>query len=169
MKHHIALTIVVAVLLLLGSASLGAYYLRGDAGRVHTYERGLPTLPQHVLIATQGSTFKDRLVTALAARLELRPAYVKVIDVEGLRGVNAADWQAIVIVHNWAFGSAPRAVSAFVARLPDTGKVIDVTTSSSGHEKLPGVDVISSASVLDDVPELVTQISSKIDARLAGP
>lgn len=169
MKKHVLLTIVVSVVLLLVSAALGAYLLRSDAGPVQSLERGQPSLPVHVLIAAQRSTFKDGLVTALVARLEQRPAYVNVIDVAGLRDIDAADWQAIVIVHDWQFGSAPRVVSNFVARLPDPGKIIDVTTSGNGHAKLPGVDVISSASVVDDVPELVAQISSKIDARLTSP
>ncbi len=168
MRKHIVLSVVVTTALLLVSASLSAYLLQREGGRAQTYERGLPTLPHHVLVATQTSTFKDRLVTALVMRLEQRPAYVKVIDVAGLRNVDAAQWQAIVIVHNWTFGSAPRVVSNFVAALPDKTRVIDVTTSSKGREKLPGVDVISSASVVDDVPAIVEQISAKIDARLTG-
>ncbi|HTP40601.1 MAG TPA: hypothetical protein VMI92_13630, partial [Steroidobacteraceae bacterium] len=95
--------------------------------------------------------------------------YVKVVDVTDLGDINGTDWQAIVIVHGWEFGSPPRAVSAFLARLPDPARVIDVMTSSSGREKLPGVDFISSASVIDDVSDLVTLIDAKVSARLAAP
>jgi hypothetical protein len=70
-----------------------------------------------------------------------------------------------VLVHSWEFGKPPRVVRDFVARLAAPDKVIDVTTSGSGREKLPGVDVISSASVMDKVPELVAQIRLRIDAR----
>lgn len=155
-------------LTLLLSGSLCAYYLSVDRSPVPSYERGSPSLPRHVLVATQASSFKARLVTALVDRLERRPVHVKVIDVAGLGDIDEAQWQVIVIVHTWEFGRPPRAASSFVAQLADAGKVIDVTTSGSGREKLPGVDVISSASVIDDVPDLVAQIDAKIEARLAG-
>lgn len=155
-------------LLLLLSGSLCAYYLRDRATAVAGYERGSPALPQHVLIAAQGSDFKDRLVAALVERLERRPAYVKVIDVAALDGIDAASWQAIVIVHTWEFGRPPRAISDFTARQRDPGGIIAVTTSGSGREKPPGVDVVSSASVVDELPALVEEVATKIEARLAA-
>lgn len=164
-KKHLLVIIVVAALLLIVSGSLFGYLKRHAMATAQTYEKGAPSLPRHVLVATQGSPFKDRLVTALAAQLEQRPVYVKVIDVGGLGDIDGADWHAIVLVHSWEFGKPPRVVRDFVARLAAPDKVIDVTTSGSGREKLPGVDVISSASVVDEVPELVAQITLKIDAR----
>jgi hypothetical protein len=166
-KNHWLAIIIVTVLLLVVSGSLFGYFRRHGMDKAQAYERGAPSLPAHVLVAAQGSAFKDRLVTTLAVQLEQRPAYVKVIDVGGLADVEAADWQAIVIVHSWEFGKPPRAVRDFVARSGTKEKIIDVTTSGSGREKFPGVDAISSASVMDEVPELVADIALKIDARLA--
>ncbi len=167
-RRHVVLAIAAGVVLLL-SASISAYVLRHGMRPVPSHDRGQPSLPHHVLIATQGSAFKDNLVNALVAQLEARPAYVKVIDVDGLADVDAGAWQAIVIVHSWEFGKPPGVVSDFVARLVDRGKVIDITTSGGGREKLPGVDVISSASVQDEVPALLKEINARLDARLAGP
>jgi hypothetical protein len=167
-KPHKLLAVGVGALLLLLSGSLAGYFLRHGMSQAQAYEKGQPTLPLHVLVATQGSAFKDELVSALVAQLEQRPAYVKVIDIGSLGGIHEADWQAIVIIHTWQFGKPPRIVSDFVARLADPGQVIDITTSGSGREKLPGVDVISSASVIDDVPGMVAQISTRLDARLAA-
>jgi hypothetical protein len=168
-KSHKLVIIVIGLLLLLLSGSLYGYFRRHGMAPAASYEKGAPTLPQRVLVATQGSAFKDRLVSTLVAEIERRPAHVKVIDVAGLGSIDGAGWNAIVIVHTWEFGKPPRVVSDFVARLADPSRVIDITTSGSGREKLPGVDVISSASVIDDVPGMVAQISSKIDARLAKP
>jgi hypothetical protein len=159
----------VGTLLLLVSGTLGAYFLMHGMTQVRPYEKGAPILPHHILVATQGSAFKDRLVSTLAAQLERRPAYVKVIDVGRLADIDAADWNAIVIVHTWEIGKAPRSVTRFVARLAEPGRIIDVTTSGSGRERLPGVDVLSSASKMDEVPELVVQVIARIDARLAAP
>jgi hypothetical protein len=157
----------VGALLLMASGSLGAYFLRHAMVPMQSPEKG--QLALRVLVAAQGSTFKDRLVATLVAQLKQRPAHVQIIDVDALASVDDAAWSVIVIVHTWEFGEPPQAVSEFVARLANPGKIIDATTSDSGEEKLPGVDVISSASVVDAVPELVARINAKIDARLAKP
>lgn len=154
--------------LLLASAALSSYVLQHHMGKVEPYEQGNASSPQHVLIATQGSPFKDSLVEALLAQLAAKPVHVRVIDVAELQSINASRWQAIVIVHTWEIGRAPHAVRTFVARQAAADKIIDVTTSGSGHEKLPGIDVISSASVMRDVPALASQIIARIDTQLAG-
>jgi hypothetical protein len=167
-KSRLFILTVVAIVLLLSALAYG-YLARHAMAPVAAYEKGALSSPVRVLIATQGSAFKDRLVATLVSQLEQRPAYVKVIDVAGLAGLNGDDWRAIVIVHSWEFGKPPRVVTDFVARLAAPGKIVDVTTSGSGREKLSGVDVISSASVLDEVPALVAQINAKLDVRLAQP
>jgi hypothetical protein len=165
-KSRILFVIATAVALLLVAGFAFSYLLQHGMKPSASYESGLPSLPHHVLIATQGSPYKDRLVDGLVTQQKARGSYVKVIDVSGLPGIRAGDWHAIVIVHTWEFGKPPRVVSDFVARLDQPDKVIDVATSGSGREKLAGVDAISSASVVDDVSALVMQIGAKIDALL---
>jgi len=161
--------IVTAVVLLLVAGFAFSYLSQHAMKASPGYESGDPSLPHHVLIATQGSPFKDRLVHGLVAQLAPQATYVKVIDVADLSGIQEKDWQAIVIVHTWEIGKPPKVVSDFVARVAQRDRIIDVTTSGSGREKLPGVDVISSASVLDDVSALVMQIGAKIEVLLAKP
>mgnify|MGYP003383545841 CR=1 FL=1 len=168
-KRGRILVVAVTGVLLLLSGSLCAYILVNRMSPVRSYESGASSSPQHVLIATQGSAFKQRLVATIVTRLETRRLYVKVIDVSGLGDIDAAKWQAIVLVHTWEIGKPPPVVSDFVARVAEPRKVIGITTSGSGREKLAGVDVISSASVLSNVPELTRQITTKLDARLARP
>jgi hypothetical protein len=164
-KPRILILVAIALLLFTGFAY--RYFSQHAMKPSPSYERGLPSLSRHVLIATQGSTFKDRLVAGLVAQLETRQAYVKVVDISELSGIREDDWHAIVILHTWEFGNPPTVVSNFVSRLAAPDKVLDVTTSGSGREKLADVDVISSASVIDDVPALLTQIGAKLDALLA--
>lgn len=121
---------------------------------------------RQVLIASETGTYKDRLVTALTARLTEQKLEVKVIDISGLADVDSGVWSAVVLVHNWEFGEPPAAVREFLARTPDTRRIIDVTTSSSGQEKPEGVDVVTSASVMDEIPTVVAGISARINARL---
>lgn len=167
MRKSRLLILIAAAALLLFTGFAYRYFSQHAMLPSASYERGLSSLPRHVLIAAQGSPFKDRLVTGLVARLEAQPVYVKVIDVAGLSGIMEKDWQAIVIVHTWEFGTPPKVVSDFTARLAEPGKVVGITTSGSGRERLAGIDVISSASVVDDVPALLTRIGAKIDALLA--
>jgi hypothetical protein len=165
-KSRVLVMIATAVALLLVTGFAFSYLAQHGMKPSPSYESGVPSLPHHVLIATQGSPFKDRLVQGLVAQLAARATYVKVIDVTDLSGIQEKDWQAIVILHTWEIGKPPGAVSAFVARAAERDKIIDVTTSGSGREKLPGIDAMSSASVVDDVSALVMQIGTKVDVLL---
>ena len=132
----------------------------------HAFSAGNAAAPERVLIATQGSAFKDALVAAIIDHLKSREAYVEVIDVSSLPGIEPRDWKAIVIIHTWEFGKPQRDAQAFVQRLHDDHKLIVVTTSGNGREKLDGVDTISGASVASDVQVRAAQISTRLDALL---
>lgn len=155
----------VAVLLLAGFAYryLSVHAMRPAAA----YTKGHPSLPRQVLIATQGSAFKDRLVAGLVERLEKHPAYMKVIDIADLTAVREMDWHAIVVLHTWEYGKPPGVVVDFVARLAAPDKVVFIATSGSGRERIAGVDVISSASEIDELPTLLESVGAKVDAMLA--
>lgn len=119
-----------------------------------------------VLIATQGSEFKDAIVAGLLEHLKTREAQVKVIDVSALPGMNVADWNAIVLLHTWEMRKPPAAVKAFVDRMEDKSRLIVLTTSGAGDFRMEGVDAISGASQMADVPARVAEISARIDGVL---
>lgn len=119
-----------------------------------------------VLIATQGSDFKDALTTGLVDHLHRRSAYVRVIDVSGLQSVQQDEWDAIVVIHTWEMRKPPSAVRAFIDRMQRREKLAVLTTSGAGHFKLEGVDAISAASQMSDVPARVTELSAKVDRLL---
>jgi hypothetical protein len=119
-----------------------------------------------VLIATQGSAFKDTLVARIVADLKPQAVYVRLIDVSALPTVHEKEWTAIVMLHTWEFGKPPSNAQAFVDGMRDRRKLIVVTTSGSGREKIGGVDAISSASVVRDVPTLLAEINPRLHALL---
>jgi hypothetical protein len=119
-----------------------------------------------VLVATQGSEFKDAVVSGVVDHLETRPAYVKVIDVSALPGVNEDEWDAIVIVHTWEMRKPQADAQAFKERARNARKLVVLSTSGAGDFKMEGVDLISSASILADVPARVEAITVKVDAIL---
>ncbi len=121
-----------------------------------------------VLIATQGSAFKDAVVSGLADHLRLRSVYAKIVDISALPGIQGGDWDAIVLIHTWEMGKPPQTVKAFVDRIHDPDKLVVLTTSGAGNFKLEGVDAISAASKMVDVRARVAEMSRRIDAILEG-
>lgn len=137
--------------------------------RATSFTRGNPQAHGRVLIATQGSAFKDSLVNQIIAGIARDSVFVTVIDVSGLDSIREVEWKAIVLIHDWEMWKAPPVVTAFVSRLQDHSRVVDVTTSGGGTEKLPGVDAISSASKLSEVKMLARTVSDKVSNLLNRP
>jgi hypothetical protein len=166
-QHHIALGILMLILLIIG----GPFWYRSHYSMkpARAFEVGSPTLAQRVLIATQGSAFKDALLERIIAQLKLRPVYVRVIDVSGLGGVRDSEWSAIVVIHPWQNRRPQADAKAFVDRAHNTKKLVIVTTSGSGREKIPGIDVISAASDLHEAPTTVADVMTRLDALLSVP
>ena len=131
------------------------------------FEVNRPDVREHVLIATQGSAFKDAVVHGVVDRLENRPAYVKVIDVASLSDVREADWNAIVVLHTWEMSKPPAAVKAFVDRAQARDKLVVLATSGEGNQHIDGVDTITSASVMAKAPAQADQIVSRVEKVLA--
>lgn len=126
---------------------------------------GSPTGPR-VLIATQGSDFKNALTAGLVDHLKRRSAFVKVIDVTGLAGIQEDDWNAMVVIHTWEMRKPPIEVKAFIERISARDKLVVLTTSGAGNFKLEGVDAISAASQMEDVTTRVSALAERIDAIL---
>jgi hypothetical protein len=142
------------------------YLVHFSMATAKPFEVNRPEVREHVLIATQGSAFKDAVVKRVADRLEKRPAYVKVIDVSSLRDVREADWNAIVILHTWEMGKPPAAVKTFVDRA-QRDKLVVLATSGESHQHLEGVDTITSASLTAAAPAQAEEILSRVEKVLA--
>lgn len=128
---------------------------------------GAPSGPR-VLIATQGSRFKDAVVSGVVDHLRARKANLRVIDVSDLPAVRTGEWDAIVVIHTWEMRRPPPAVEAFVDGMPDRRKLVVLTTSGAGDFKMDGIDAISAASRMEDVSDRVARLSARVDAVLAG-
>ena len=157
----------IAIGLLLIPAAAAVWLLLHTMDPAREFEVGEASNESRVLIATQGSKYKDALVSEIVDHLALRRAYTKVIDVSHLSGINADGWNAVVILHTWQIGKPQPDAKAFVERIGDPKKLIVVTTSGSGEEKLPAVDAISSASSIEDMKAQASQVEARLDAALA--
>jgi hypothetical protein len=162
--QKVLLGIGVAAVLFVGFATW--YRLHYSMAAAHPQEiAGAPSGPR-VLIATQGSSFKDSIVAGVLDYLKKREAQVRVVDVGQLAHENAKDWNAIVLIHTWEMRKPPAAVKAFVDGITDRRPLVVLTTSGAGDFKMEGVDTISAASRMEDVPTRVAEITTKLDAIL---
>jgi hypothetical protein len=143
------------------------YTLHFSMAKARSYEVAGGASGPQVLIATQGSAFKDAVVAGLVERLKARSAHIQVIDVGMLAGVRETQWDAIVVVHTWQMGKPPAEVRTFAERMRDREKLAVLTTSGAGSFKLQGVDAVSAASSLADVPERVHELLDRVDRILA--
>jgi len=120
--------------------------------------------PEHkLLIATQGSDFKNAVVTDVIEALKSEPVSIKVIDVSGLASINVDDWNAIVLLHTWESRKPQADAEQFIERHRERNKIIVLTTSGEGDLKMDGVDALTSASVMSEVSMHVSKIVQRID------
>ncbi|WP_276370812.1 hypothetical protein [Chryseolinea sp. H1M3-3] len=131
------------------------------------FEVNNPSHPQHILIATQGSDFKDSVVHELIREFKSKQMYIKVIDITDLPSINEDTWTALIIIHTWEYSKPPREVKSFVDRTKDKKKLIVLTTSGDGNYKIEGIDAITSASKLSDVSINSAEIINRVNNLLS--
>jgi len=130
-----------------------------------THELNSSSLRQKLLIATQGSEFKDSIVSGITNHYKSNAIFIKVIDISSLEDYEPADFDAILLIHTWEYGKPPEAVQSFLDKnLSLTNKMVVVTTSGEGSEKTEGVDTIAGASIIRDVPLFVEKVIFKLDS-----
>ncbi|ELR71114.1 transcription activator [Fulvivirga imtechensis AK7] len=126
------------------------------------FEVNTSAQPYHVLVATQGSTYKDTVVQLIIEKLRENPVYIKVVDVSALPDLTEEGWAAMVILHTWEYSKPQPNARAFVDDVRSKEKLIVLSTSGEGTYTLKEVDGISSASQLSDASEKAEEITKRI-------
>jgi tetratricopeptide (TPR) repeat protein len=135
---------VAALVVVAFAAYVYLYYPRGAEPFVIEAEN--PS--KRILIATQGSDFKNSLVAALCDSLESSPFYIRGMDVGRLETVDERDWDRILIINSFIIW-LNKDVSSFVDSATDTRKVLLLVTSGGADwQPEPGlrVDALTCAS-----------------------
>mgnify|MGYP001145263548 CR=1 FL=1 len=112
----------------------------------------VPHAKHNLLIATQGSAYKNAVVEGVIEATKGRQMTIEVIDVSALSKVKIEDWNAIVVIHTWENWQPQMEAAKFAQQHHNLTKVIFLATSGKGDLSIPGVDAITSASLLADVP-----------------
>lgn len=120
---------------------------------VEEYQINTHIQERSLLIATQGSDYKNALVDQIIQHYEQTKTFIKVTDVSSLRSANPDDWDAIVIIQVWEKWAPQTAVENFVREHYDPQKMFIVTTSDSEDSQMDNIDGISGASSIERVGE----------------
>ena len=134
-----------------------------------TYEINSPNLERKLLIATQGSDFKDKVTKEIVDNYRSQPIFIKVIDVSSLGKIIPSDYSALVIIHTWQNLEPPVEVKHFIEKSTAfMDKVVVLTTSGDGSYKMEGVDAITGESILADAPLYTSKVIDRIDSILSA-
>ncbi len=158
------LIVVVGSAIVLFAVFLGWHEYTYSMDTVIPFEVNNPNLETKVLIASQGSKFKDSLVQGVLRHYEKDTIYFKVIDVYTLFTVNIDKWDALLIINSWEYGSPPRNVKKFIKNYPDRlDKLIILSTVGSSNIALEDVDVISGESIIEKTPYYTSVVVERLN------
>ena len=146
-------------------AAFAVYVILYYPRKAESFEINTPNPTRRILIATQGSDFKDTLAKALCDSLKHSSVYIRGIDVGDLEEVNDEDWDRILIVNSFII-RLNKAVDRFITRALAPEKIL-VFVTSGGADWLPQpeftVDALTSASRKVYIHDLVHMITDWID------
>ncbi len=127
-----------------------------------------PESSKTLLIATQGSTFKDSIVSGIISHFRERDLFIQVVDIKALDRIEQSQWDAICLIHTWEYSRPPKAIETFIQASRERERLVVFTTSGDGGFKMEEVDAITGASVMADIPNHLAQLIPKIEEVLTG-
>jgi hypothetical protein len=166
MKILKRILIVIGAIIAFMIIAFGVYLLMNRQDVAEPMEVGSPEMNKKILIATQGSEYKNLMVDTLTARLKGEDLYISVIDISGLNEINQEDWDAEVIIHTTEGWKLPDPVKEYLEGIENPDEVMLLITSGDGGWKPEDckVDVLTSASKVADISEKANSIEEKINS-----
>ncbi len=157
----------ILAMVLLFMAFLVWYQWRYAMKTATSFEVNAPTSAQRLLIATQGSTFKNTITQGLVDYYKQDSIYIKVIDIADLKKIHPEDFSALVILHTWENWKPPASVKSFVQENEaQKNKMVIFTTSGEGNYKMENVDALTGESIIEEAPLVVDKIITKLNPLL---
>ncbi len=158
--------IVLSSLIILAVIAFGIYLLINIQDVAESFEVGSPGMSKKILIASQGSKYKNLMVDNLTSRLKGEDVYISVIDISGLNEINQEDWDAQIIIHTTEAWKLPEPVKKYLEKINNPDEVILLITSGNGVWKPEDckVDILTSASKVADISEKANSIEEKVNS-----
>jgi hypothetical protein len=132
---------------------------------VETVETGeKKTAKCSVLIATQKSRFKDKVVSDIKEALKNHVFYIKIMDLQWLPYEPADQYCAIVLLNRCMAGRPDPRVEIFIDDIQDKTKLVVLTTGQldSWKPASPEIDAITSASTMSQAGPLADKIAATV-------
>ena len=149
-KKKITLSITVLGLLFILFAVWYKYQYSMDTAK--SFEVNTSMLDRKLIIATQGSEFKNEITKNIVEFYKPDSIYIKVVDISSLSEIDPQNWNALVIMHTWENWKPPIDVKAFIDRTQAfQNKIVVLTTSGQGSFKMKGIDAITGESKLENI------------------
>lgn len=121
-------------------------------------------LQQKILIATQGSKFKNIITKNLIEHYQNDSIFIKVIDVTLLPNINPTNYKALVIIHTWENWKPQSDVQSFIENTFNfKDKIIVLTTSGKGSFKIKDIDALTGESNLKNTGFYTNKIIERLD------
>jgi len=155
---------IIGVPIVIVAVLASVYLIRNIQGVVEPYQLGNPDARYKVLIASQGSTFKNKLLENLIHQLQGDSLYLSIVDCTSLDGETKTEWDATIIIHTTQIHGMPEAARSFLETSTDLSKVVLVTTSGGGDEAVTefDVDAISTASRISSTDKIADWAALKV-------
>ncbi len=138
-----------------------------------TFEVNSPDFEKKLLIATQGSAFKDSITKGIVNHFKSDSIFIKVIDISSLQEIKPEDYNALVVIHTWENWKPPTVVRQFMDRTIDFhDKMVVLTTSGQGSYTITqidalytmeNIDALAGESNLEDVPDFAKNIVARLE------
>ena len=161
------MAILLLAILILIIAAFTWYKTKYSMEEAHTYQVNNSNLATKILIATQGSDFKNALTKEVIKYYQEDAVYIQVIDISQLSDIEASGYNAILLIHTWENWEAPTEVVSFLSKNTNhNNKIIAFTTSGNGSHKMSSVDALTGESKIEDVRLSSNQIIVKLEAIL---
>lgn len=161
------LLVLILLLVLMFLSFMAWYQYTYSMDETASFEINTISNDKKIVIATQGSAFKNKITSNIINHYKNDSIYIKVIDIDGLSKIYPKNYDAIILIHTWESWQPPQAVKLFLNRTRlKQKKIIILTTSGSGGAKMEGVDALTGESILENSNTYSNQIIKKLEPLL---
>ncbi len=142
------------------------------ASNMAVSEYGSASNGKKVLIAGENTGYKQQLAAEVIRAVGTESCYFRVVGLNQLETMDAAPYQAIVLLAGYRMGRLDGRAAKYLQRDPENPKVILFVTGGNDDprpkDEMPDVkvDSISSASLVDKVGMRADQLAALITERL---
>jgi len=155
------------IMIVLGILGLVLYVLFFYNPCNYSHKNPNPNNKYQLLIANEGSHFKDSVVRVLTQHYSSKPVNIKIIPLSALSQIEPKAYHALVIIHSWYTWKPPSEVEEFILKHNNClNNIIILGTSFHGSLKMEELDAITGASKMSDANGYAQKLIEKINPLL---